>query len=123
MDRQPLIEHLCKLPVEELVDVLREVFGRRQPAPEEASFCRNHFFLGVATSQLDADELDEDPAEEWGPWWTSIVAYPDTSVWGESLGPDYGLCQEGTCITCGNTVVSNVKQAICPVCGTAVYLT
>ncbi len=120
MDRQRLTDDLCQLPIEELVAVLQGVFAARQPAPEEASYCRNRFFLGTAWSYRTSD--DGQP-EKWEPWSTDLVAYPDSSSWGDSLGPDWGLCQEGTCGSCGNVVRSNVKQGLCPLCQTPVFMT
>jgi hypothetical protein len=119
MDRDAVGDYLSELPVEELVAVLRKVFETRQPMPEEASFCRNRFFLGIAWSELLSDRGEP---ETWAPWRVEAVAYPDPSEYGESLGPDYGLCQEGTCATCSVAVRSNVKHGLCPVCNSSVYM-
>ena len=51
------------------------------------------------------------------------VASPDPSHYGESLGPDWGLCQFGVCGTCGVGARSNVKNGICAVCGATVFMT
>ena len=120
VDRQRITDYLRQMKVEELVAVLRDVFADRQPAPEEATFCRNRFFLGTAWSDLQSAEGEP---ERWGPWQTDAVAYPNATKYGDSLGPDYGLCEEGTCGGCGLAVRSNVKQGLCPVCGVAVYMT
>ena len=120
MERQRLSEQLARLPVEELVAVLRDVFAARLPFPEEAAFCRSRFYLGTAHSDLLSDP---GAAEAWGPWQTDAVAYPNPAEWGDSLGPDYGLCQAGTCMGCGTAVRSNVKGGVCPVCGAAVWMT
>jgi hypothetical protein len=42
--------YLRELPVERLAAILEGVFRATQPAPEEARFCRNRFFLGTAWS-------------------------------------------------------------------------
>lgn len=120
VERSQLIDQLIRLPVEELVDVLREVFAVRQPSPEESEFCRNRFFVGVATSFLEPDESD---LPQWEPWETQAIAYPDPAQHGSSLGPDYGLCHWGTCQSCGFAIRSNVKYGRCSICGEAVYMT
>ena len=58
MERQRLSEQLARLPVEELVAVLRDVFAARLPFPEEAAFCRSRFYLGTAKqrAEMPADQ-------------------------------------------------------------------
>ena len=122
MDRDEVVDYLTGLPTEQFVDVLRRVFARKQPAPEESAYCRNKYYLGTASSdQLESDNDEEPP--RWGPWEHDVVAYPDPQAWGDSLGPDYGLAQVGSCGTCGVRVRSNVKQGLCPICGGKVYMT
>ena len=120
MERRELAEQLRRLPVEELVAVLHDVFAARGPFPEEAAFCRNRFFLGVASSDLESG--DGEP-ERWGPWRIEAVAFSDPSHYGKSLGPDWGLCQSGECGDCGVGARSNVKNGICAVCGATVHMT
>ncbi|MEW4571149.1 hypothetical protein AB1L88_25035 [Tautonia sp. JC769] len=120
MDRRELAEELRRLPVEELVAVLRDVFEARCPFPEESAFCRSRFFLGVASSDLESDGGEP---ERWGPWRIEAVASPDPSHYGGSLGPGWGLCQSGGCGACGVGARSNVKNGICAVCGAAVFMT
>lgn len=120
MDQQCVIEYLRQLPDEELVAVLQGVFADRQPCPEEAAFCRNSFFLGIAFSDLES--ADREP-KRWGAWDVEAVAYPDPTVYRGSLGPNWGLCQSGTCGSCGVNVRSNVKQGLCPICKAAVSMT
>lgn len=120
MERKELAEELRRLPVEGLVAVLRDVFATRGPFPEEAAFCRNTFFLGAASSDLESG--DGEP-ERWGPWKIEAVAPPDPSHHGDSLGPDWGLCQSGGCGACGVKARSNVKNGLCAVCGATVNLT
>ena len=120
MNDDDAVQYLSNLPDERLVDVLRRVFVVKQPAPEESAFCRNRFYLATAWSYLESDEGEP---QRWGPWQFQAVAYVDPAEWGESLGPDYGLCQEGSCGTCGTRVRSNVKQGLCPICGARVYMT
>jgi hypothetical protein len=114
------IQYLSSLPVERLVDILRRVFAVKQPAPEESAFCRNRFYLGTAWSYLESDE-GEPP--RWGSWEFDAVAYVDQAQYGDGLGPDYGLCQGGSCETCGISTRSNVKQGLCPICAAHVYMT
>jgi hypothetical protein len=119
MNDEDAIEYLSGLPDERLVDVLRRVFAVKQPAPEEASYCRNRFYLGTAWSNL---ESDEGHPQRWGQWELDAVAYVDPAEWGGSLGPGYGLAQAGSCGTCGMRVRSNVKNGLCPICGARVYM-
>lgn len=109
-----------------MIAVLRDVFLRRQPAPEESTYCRNRFFLGTAWSQLESNETAEsikDSERVWEPWTINAVAYPDPAEYSDGLGPDWGLCQEGTCGDCGNIVRSNVKKGLCSICDNKVYMT
>jgi hypothetical protein len=116
-DRAALAGDLARLPDEALLDVLRRLFAQRRPNPEEDSYCRNRFFLGTASQMLDDDGVN------WGPWQLETVAYPDLTVYGGGLGPDWGFCQSGQCQACGTEVRSNVKQGICPICESDVYMT
>jgi hypothetical protein len=120
VERQELAEHLRRLPVEELVSVLQDVFASRLPFPNETAFCRNRFFLGVASSDLESDKGEP---ESWGPWTIEAVAYPDPAHYGDTLGPDWGLCQSGACCNCDVRACSNVKNGICAICGATVYMT
>lgn len=119
VERQQLVEHLSRLPIEELVAVLRELFNIRIPNPEETSFNHSRFFLGIASSLL---ESDDGGSEQWGPWELAAVAYPDPAHY-TGLGPDWGLCQFGGCMVCGVEARSNVKNGLCSVCGASVYMT
>src|SRR5665213_1112889 len=99
--------YLRELPVERLAAILQVVFQAKQPFPEEARFCRNRFYLGTATSDLESEEKEP---ERWSPWVLKAVASVDQE------GPDWGLCQSGSCGICGTEVRSNIKNAICPIC-------
>lgn len=110
-----LAAELISLPDEHLLEVLRQVFAERRPNPEEDAYNRNRFFLATASSLLADDEVT------WEPWEIEAVAYPDPDHYDGGLGPDYGFCQFGECLTCGTATRSNVKNAICPICGTSVY--
>jgi hypothetical protein len=122
MEREQVMNFLTGLPVEQLVSLLGSVFERTFPAPEERSYSRNHFFLGVADSIRESD--DGEP-ERWGEWSIAAVAYVNAAEYpaGWGLGPDYGLCQSGTCSVCETKSVSNNKAGLCAVCGTPVYMT
>lgn len=120
MERRQLVGELRELPVEELVAVLREVFDGRSPSPGEAAFCRNRFFLGIASSDLESEEGE--PAR-WGEWKIEAVASPDPAHYGGHPGPDYGLCQSGKCTVCRVAARSNVKNGLCAICGAPVYMT
>jgi hypothetical protein len=120
MNDEDAVQYLGNLPVERLVAVLRRVFAAKQPAPEEAAYCRNLFYLGTASS---VDLSDEGEPPRWEPWELNAVAYVDLDHWDNEFGPDYGLCQEGSCPSCGTRVCSNVKRGICPICGSRIYMT
>lgn len=121
MTEEDVVSYFIGLPVEQFVALLGKVFEKKLPAPEEISFNRNHFFLGIADSQLESDEGEP---ERWSPWTISAAAYVNSAAyppeWG--LGPDWGLCQSGTC-SCGVECVSNNKSGIFPVCGSLVSMT
>ncbi len=120
MNDEDAIKYLSNLPDERLVAVLRRVFAVKQPAPEEAACCRNRFYVGTAWSDLESDEGEP---QRWGPWKLDAVAYVDSREYGDDLGPDYGLCQAGSCQSCGTRVRSNVKHGLCPICGGPAYMT
>ncbi len=120
MNDEQIAEFLSGLPVERLVSILRTVFDVTHPAPAEAAHCRSRFFLGAAWSHLDSDNGEPD---RWGPWELEAVAYVDPAEYGDGLGPDYGLCQEGTCQVCGTRVRSNVKHGLCSICGGPAHMT
>lgn len=117
-----LADQLIALRDQELLHVLRMTFEVRRPNPEEDGLSRNRFFLGTANEEI-VDEGDE----HVGPrdWEIRAVAYVDHDKYpaGWDLGPSHGFCQFGRCATCATYVRSNVKQAVCPVCGGEVYLT
>ncbi|MDQ6613252.1 MAG: hypothetical protein M3083_00410 [Actinomycetota bacterium] len=108
---------LTGLPDEHLLDVLGRVFAQRVPIPRRMRTNHSPFFLGDAKQMLDDDGVT------WGPWRIGAVAYPDRSVYGGGLGPDWGFCQIGDCRTCGTNVRSNVQQGVCSVCGGSVGMT
>ncbi len=118
MKRDEVTAYLVRVPMEELLAVLQEVFEARTPNPEEAAYNRNRFFLGTASSVLGSEER-----QDWGPWEIHAVAYIDRDEHPEGLGPDWGFCEFGTCESCGTHVRSNVKRGICPVCGDRVSMT
>jgi hypothetical protein len=114
-----LIERLKSLPDAEFLAVLQEVFHRRQSNAEENDYNRNQYFLGTASSLRESD--DGEP-ERWAPWSIEAVAYIDRDAYPEGVGPDWGFCQFATCQACQMPVRSNVKNGICPVCGSKVYM-
>jgi hypothetical protein len=120
MNDEDAIQYLNTLPDERLVAILRRVFAVKQPASQEAAYCRNRFYLGTAWSDLESGESEP---QRWGPWELEAVAYVDAFEQGDDLGPDYGLCQSGSCLACGTRVRSNVKHGLCPICDGQVYMT
>jgi hypothetical protein len=120
MKDEDCIEYLSNLPVERLVAVFRQVLAVKVPAPEEAAFCRSRFYLGAAWSSF---ESDDGASQRWGSWELDAVAYVDSREYGDEFGPNDGLCQEGSCQSCGTRVRSNVKHGICPICEGPAYMT
>ncbi|MBW3636380.1 MAG: hypothetical protein KY445_07940 [Armatimonadetes bacterium] len=116
-----LAKQLAQLGDLELREVLFEVFQTRRPNPEEDKYSYNRFFLGTAAIS-DETRLGE-PAAQKGRAEISAVAYIDRELCPETLGPDWGFCQFGTCSACKTTVRSNYKNGICPVCGAKVGMT
>ena len=57
------------------------LFAVKQPAPEEAAYCRNRFYLGTAWSDLASGEGEP---QRWEPWELDAVAYVDARVRGWS---------------------------------------
>ncbi|WP_203924724.1 hypothetical protein [Rugosimonospora africana] len=114
--REKLAHQLQELDVRELVDVLRRVL----PAyTETANGLRNVLVLAQATVwDTDTPDGTQDTSTD-----LSTVVWPDAGYYGDHLGPDQGLWEEGSCRSCDLAVVSNAKRAHCPVCGTACYLT
>jgi hypothetical protein len=113
-----LVERLLAASDGELREVLRQVFERRMPYPEEAAYHRSRFFLGVVSSEL---ESEPEAPERWGAYQLRAVAYADRDTYGDDPGPD-GWAQRGTCEACGTSVCSNLRQGVCPVCGAAVRM-
>ena len=74
MNDDDAIQYLSNLPDERLVAILQRVFAVKRPAPEEAVYCRNRFYLGTAWSDLESDEGEP---QRWGPWELDAVAYVD----------------------------------------------
>jgi hypothetical protein len=120
MDRHQLTQHLLALSDADLLNVLEQVFQHRRPNPEEDHFNHNCYFLGTA-SQMLTSESDE--PEIWGKWEHEAVAYKNRTAYPDTFEPNEGFCQFGTCQQCSTAVRSYVKKAICPICGTPVYLT
>jgi hypothetical protein len=115
--RRLLAQELRLLPDEWLVAVLRQVFAERRPQPEDDS-SRNRYFLGRAV-------ISRDPrtGARTGPPEYEAVGHPDRDYHGDGVGPDWGLCQSGTCASCSVAVVSNQKRVCCPLCDGSAYLT
>jgi hypothetical protein len=109
---------LTALPMNELLDVLRPVLTERVEHPVAGlwgSVVLAEVWWGAGT--YDAVPTDYSNTE------ISVVAWPDRDYYDGGLGPDQGLWEEGTCTTCGLTVVSTGKRAACPRCGGACELT
>lgn len=113
MTREEIINHLQELPIEELIDILREVLPLQKTGTSTPSSRADRLILAVASRNLDPDCASEPPCT------LEAVAYPNP----DGLGPDWGLCQDGSCSTCRIPVCSNEKRGICPSCGNSVSMT
>ena len=103
------------MPDAELLATLRQVFQHRQPNPESSAYMKSVYYLGTAWQTLESD-LDE--PKRWSDWTHIAVAYSgDADAPMQNFGPDHGFCQFCTCCGCGTPLRSNLKRAICPVCG------
>lgn len=113
---EDIVTRLIELDNGALAELLRKVFVKKFPNPEEFSFSENKFFLATASREKESEKL------AIGEWEIEAVAYIDRAEYSEGNGPDYGLCQFGECRKCRMKVRSNVKRAICPLCGSSVGL-
>ncbi|MCR6487300.1 hypothetical protein M8542_31175 [Amycolatopsis sp. OK19-0408] len=110
-ERAALASGLSRLPLPELVDVLRRVL----PAYAKPR--------GATPNTLCLAEV----------WWVSgrrdlgpsvdVVAWPDREYYDGGFGPASGNWESGTCPECGLDVVSTAKRAFCPACSTPCWLT
>lgn len=99
-----------RLPVHELVDVLRRVMPQHS---EDRNGMRTVLILATATTFEQApDEID-----------VTLVAWPDRTYYNDGTGPEQGLWEGGRCVRCGVEVTSNAKQVYCPVCNIPCALT
>lgn len=118
IDSWELVSTLRSLPDEWLVDVLTDVFQRRRPGPDDGTAPDARYYLGV----VDRDR-DEHTGAWTGPAEHAAVAYAAHRSGPGDVGPDWGLCQEGVCDSCGVDLLSNRKQVRCPLCDAARHLT
>lgn len=117
MNRKEIIKHLQQMSIEELVATLREVLPAQQTWTSTPNSRDDRLVLAVASKNIDPDRADESPCT------LEAVAYPAPAECGDELGPDWGLCQDGTCPRCRIPVRSNVKRGTCPSCGESVSMT
>jgi rubrerythrin len=113
MSHRKSVAELRRLPLEELVAILEEVFKLRQADQKQSESMCERLFIGLAQKNSESPQS----------YMLQAVAYPDPNFYGKALGPDWGFCQSGVCMACATTVRSNVKHALCPICGASVYLT
>jgi hypothetical protein len=105
MNTENLASELAKLSREELVSVFRKFSEKAKPYDSSEPFSDSKYFLGVATQSEDH-------------WDVHAVAYPS----GDDLGPDWGFCQESAPTELGLSLVSNMKDASCPITGKKIHL-
>lgn len=108
-DRDRLAEQLVRLPVHELVDVMRRVLPHYT---KERYGCHERLILATAYRCEEAPETV-----------LNLVAWPDRDYYDGGLGPDQGLSEAGPCSTCEIDVSSNAKRGYCPACGTTLDMT
>ena len=119
-ERGKIVKYLLQCSDSELREILCAVFQIRRPNLEEDEYNKNCFFLGTASSLL---ESKKEESEHWGTWKIEAVAYVDREEYGEDeLGADWGFCQFGECQSCGVAVRSNLKNGVCPVCSSKVFM-
>jgi hypothetical protein len=116
VNREEIIAELQRMSVPELVSVFRDAFAPHHPGTRQSGVTDDRYILAVARRDVDPDRSQDDP-----PCTIEAVAYPDPAEY--DLGPDWGLCQQGTCRSCRIVVCSNVKRGTCPSCGSNVSLT
>lgn len=125
---QALAELLKPLSNDELVAVLQEVFTHKRPYPERKEVVgelASRFFIGVAYGTLAAiedEQLDWEDHRNELPIEIEAVAYTDFDAYGRDTYWEDEFCQTGDCSTCGITLTSNAKKAICPICNGRKYL-
>lgn len=107
VNKNDVVEFLTELPMAEMVAVCESVFTARTPFPGEPG--EDRFCLAISSRRQQTCQLE-------------AVAYVNREKYQLTNGPDFGLCQSGTCV-CGITLRSNVKHARCPACAANVYLT
>jgi hypothetical protein len=111
MNSKDIVASLTKMSPWELVDLLNEVFDKTDPYPGEGSNFRK--FVLCTVSAYDT--------ENWTDITRDVTASPDRQKY-----PDGVHCvpyEFGTCTCCQSDICSPGKNAICPICGNAVYCT
>ena len=113
MNLQSVTEYLRGIPLTEFVPAIQTILAAHPTGTSEPGSTADHFFLGIARQKL-----------EGSPGYTvEAVGSANPVHYGDTLGPDWGLAQSATCRACTTTVRSNVKHALCPICGREIYLT
>jgi hypothetical protein len=109
-----VVEYLCGLPDREFIELMHKVFSAKADDKVfengEYSFDR----MCLATTSYGVYEgVAEPPA-------INLIGQVADEV---AQVPWDALCQFGQCETCGSTVISVGKLAVCPVCSTEVECT
>ncbi len=120
---QSLSQALIALQDDAFLEVLRLVFSKRIPYPEESAWHNSCYFLGIASNLLEDESDGEGGPVAWSGWSMSAAAYPDLSKYESWQGPEDGFAEGGQCQSCSVIVRGIVKHGICPVCGDDVYMT
>jgi len=125
LDKSNLANQLAALDEGDLLEVLQEVFAQKFPYPLEGEDLKGKYFLGVATPFVEVDTQAQDTeAPQLQPqthWEIMAVSYVNRATYPVGNGDDFS--QFGQCCTCRTPLCGNVKEVLCPICGSKEYLT
>jgi hypothetical protein len=113
-----IIDYLKQCRGNELSEILRDVFSAR-PESEDDNATQYRMVFGLASRDRVDNETEQ---SEWDKWQIRVVAYQNNEEYPADFKGEPFL-QLGDCPRCKISVCSHVKQAICPICDGAVYLT
>lgn len=118
MNREEVIKYLQQLHGSELIALLKEVFPVRPEVEDEGTAFHYKMFLGVAVRENISEDFDRD---KWDNWKLTAVGYADENKYGKHFTGE-PFVQIGDCENCNIEICSHVKGALCPICGSKVYL-
>ena len=118
LSREAVISYLSRAGTVELVEtILAALEQNPSTKPHKDGDCEARAVLALAFRNRD-ESSDQNSPEMY------VIGAADGSKNGSGWSRgELPLCQSEKCQSCGVRVISHVKQAICPVCDGAVYLT